>query len=103
MIARTWRGFATTAKASEYSEHFISKVAPRLKEIEGFQGANLLKREENGRVEFLAVTLWDSMETIKKFAGPNPVAAHVEPEGRAALTSSDDFAGHYEVVYTNAA
>lgn len=100
MIARTWRGIATTAKAPEYSAHFESKVAPHLRDIDGFRGAHLLRREENGQVEFVAMTLWDSLESIKAFAGPNPDAAHVELEGRAALESFDDFVRHYEVVYT---
>ena len=103
MIARTWHGIATAAKAGEYRGHFTSTVAPRLKQIKAFHGGHLLQREENGQVDFLAVTLWDSMETIKKFAGANPDAAHVEPGGQAALTSFDDFARHYEVVYSDIA
>src|SRR6266849_1382718 len=102
MIARTWRGTATIAKADDYYRHFTSAVAPHLKDIAGHRGAYLLRREADGQVEFLAVTLWDSIETIKKFAGPNPDVAIVEPEGRAALSAFDDFARHYEVAYSNA-
>jgi len=50
-------------------------------------------------VHFLALTLWDSMETIKAFAGPDPAVAVVEPEGRAALSQFDGFASHYQVAY----
>ena len=101
MIARTWRGIATTAKADAYHRHFTSTVASHLKEIVGYQGAYLLRREANGQVEFIAVTLWDSIDTVKKFSGPNPEAAIVEPEARAALTTFDDYARHYEVAYSN--
>jgi len=48
-------------------------------------------------VEFLAVTLWDSIETIKTFSGPDPGRATIEPEGRAALLSFDEYARNYEV------
>lgn len=99
MIARTWRGTATIANADAYGDHFTTKVAPHLTDIAGQQGAYLLRREVGGQVEFLAVTLWDSIETIKHFAGPNPDVAIVEPEGRAALSAFDDFAIHYEVAY----
>jgi heme-degrading monooxygenase HmoA len=102
MIARTWRGMATTAKADAYYQHFTTKVAPHLKDIAGNHGAYLLRREADGQVEFLAVTLWDSIETVKSFAGPDPDVAIVEPEGRVALTEFDDFARHYEVAYSNA-
>jgi len=107
MIARTWRGTATAAKANDYYRHFTTNVAPHLKTIDGHRGAFLLRRQveretesqTEAQVEFIAVTFWDSIETIKKFAGPKPEVAIVEPEGQAALSSFDDFATHYEVAY----
>ena len=102
MIARIWHGTATTAKADEYYRHFTTAVAPHLKDIQGHRGAYLLRRDVGGQVEFVAVTLWDSIETVKKFAGPKPEVAIVEPEGRTALSAFDDFATHYEVAYESA-
>jgi heme-degrading monooxygenase HmoA len=99
MIARIWRGKATTAKAGDYQRHFTMHVAPHLKELAGHRGAYLLRREDNGEVEFLAVTLWDSIESVRAFSGQNPDVAIVEPEGRAALSSFDDFARHYDIAY----
>jgi len=98
MIARTWRGSATPAKADDYSRHFTTEVVPNLKRIAGHKGAYLLRRETGGKVEFLAVTLWDSLGTIRKFSGPDPEVAHIEPEGRAALAEFDEFARNYEIV-----
>lgn len=103
MIARTWRGTAHLAKADDYYRHFTTKVAPHLKDIEGYRGAFLLRRELEGQTEFLAVTFWDSIETVKEFAGPNPEVANVEPEGRAALSAFDGFAHHYVVAYRETA
>lgn len=100
MIARTWRGMAVVTKADAYYRHFTSEVVPHLKNIPGYQGAHLLRREADGQVEFLAITLWDSIETTKKFSGPDPNVAIVEPEGRAALTTFDNFARHYDVAYS---
>jgi heme-degrading monooxygenase HmoA len=99
MIARTWCGKATTEKADDYQRHFTTRVAPHLKELEGHRGAYLLRREVNGEVEFLAVTLWDSIESVKVFARQKPDVAFVEPGGRAALSSFDEFARHYEIAY----
>jgi heme-degrading monooxygenase HmoA len=100
MIARSWRGSATHDSAASYERHFTTRVAPHLKDIPGHRGAYLLRREMDGRVEFLAVTLWESMETIKAFAGPRPEVAIVEAEARAALAEFDDFATHYEVAHS---
>jgi heme-degrading monooxygenase HmoA len=99
MIARMWRGSATTANAAAYERHFTARVVPHLKDIPGHRGAYLLRRSTDDRVELLAVTFWDSIETIKAFAGPRPELAIVEPEGRAALSEFDDFATHYDLAY----
>jgi len=102
MIARTWRGTAHSANADDYYRHFTTKVAPHLKDIAGHRGAFLLRRDVDGQVEFLAITLWDSIEAVRTFAGPNPDIAIVEPEGRAALAAFDGLARHYEVAYREA-
>ena len=98
MIARTWRGRASNGKADDYQRHFVNTVVQNLKSIPGNKGAYLLRRVANGEVEFLALTLWDSIDTIKRFSGDDPGVAHVEPEGRAALSEFDDFAHNYEIV-----
>jgi heme-degrading monooxygenase HmoA len=99
MIARMWRGRATAEKANDYQRHFTMQVAPHLKELAGHRGAYLLRRDDDGEVEFLAVTLWDSIESVRAFSGQNPDVAIVEPEGRAALSSFDDVARHYDVAH----
>ena len=99
MLARIWRGQATTEKAGDYQRHFTDHVAPQLKELAGHRGALLLRRESNGEVEFLAVTLWDSIESVRAFSGQNTEVAIVEQEARAALSSFDDCARHYDIVH----
>ena len=99
MIARLWRGSAEAAKADSYFRHFSETVAPELKGLAGHRGAMLLRREADGRTEFLAVTLWESPAAIEAFTGPDIARAVVEPEARAALSAFDDFATHYEVAF----
>jgi heme-degrading monooxygenase HmoA len=98
MIARTWRGRANVRKADDYQRHFMTEVVQNLTRIPGNEGAYLLRRIVDGEVEFLAVTLWDSIDTIKRFTGDDPNVAHIEPEGRAALSDFDAYAEHYEIV-----
>jgi heme-degrading monooxygenase HmoA len=75
MIARLWRGEAEASNGDAYARHFTTSVAPRLEQIPGHKGAYLLRREAKGQVEFLAFTLWESIEAIKGFAGQDPEAA----------------------------
>ena len=102
MIARTWHAHASPDRADSYAAHFTETVAPSLKRLAGHRGAFLLRREAEGQVEFLALTLWESRASIEAFAGKDISRAHVEPEGQAALSSFDDFADHYDVAFTSA-
>ena len=100
MIVRIWRGQAESdAKAEAYHRHVTTTVFPELKALHGHQGAWLLRRELGGKVEFLAVTFWDSIDSIRAFAGDNVASAIVEPEARAVLSDFDDFARHYELAF----
>jgi hypothetical protein len=99
MIARTWRGRATTDNAPAYVKHFTETVVPQLKALPGHRGAWLMQRELEGEIELVATTLWELRASIEAFAGKDIGRAHVEPQARAVLKSFDDFAEHYEVAY----
>lgn len=99
MIARLWRGAAEAGNADAYQRHATTTVFPSLRGIPGHRGACLLRRAVGGRTEFLAVTLWDSIDAIRGFAGADAEKAVVEPEARAVLADCDDVARHYEVAY----
>ncbi|TXL71634.1 antibiotic biosynthesis monooxygenase [Vineibacter terrae] len=98
MIARLWRGLAAPATADAYEDHFTRHVAPALAALAGHRGAWLLRRDAGGQVEFLAVTLWESRDSIRAFAGDDIEAAVVEPEARAVLAAFEEVARHFEVV-----
>jgi len=99
MIARLWRGQATSENADAYARHFNHTVTASLKTMAGHRGAWLLRRDADGQTEFLAMTLWESRQAIEAFTGPDIDKAIVEPEGRAVLSSFDDFARHFEVAF----
>lgn len=88
---------ARPENASAYHEHIARTVFPALRAMDGHRGAYLLRREAEGAVEFLALTLWQSLDVIRQFAGDRIDRANVEPEARSVLDEYDDFARHYEV------
>jgi heme-degrading monooxygenase HmoA len=98
MIVRAWRGYAVADKAPAYAHHLQQSVFPKLGGIAGHRGAYLLRRESEGRIEFLVLTMWDSMQAIQQFAGSTPEKAVVEPEAQAVLAAFDPTVSHYEVV-----
>ena len=102
MIVRMWRGQANAANAAAYEQFVTTRVFAGLPAIEGHRGAHLLKRPMGDEVEFIAITLWDSLDAIRKFAGDVIDRAVVEPEARAVLSDFDDFVRHFEVAYGTA-
>ena len=98
MIARVWRGRALPANADGYEQHFRGEVLPELKRLEGFRGASLLRREADGLVEFVAVTRFDSLAAVRRFAGDDHERAVVAPAARRLLHDYDERVAHYEDV-----
>ncbi len=60
--------------------------------------AYLLRRDHGGHVEPQVLTLWDSLEAIRRFAGANLEHAVVEPAAQAALATYDTTVTHHTVV-----
>ena len=99
MILRMWKARSTAEKSDRYIQHATGRVFPALRTIEGHRGAYLLRRAVDGVVELVVLTLWESMEAVRKFAGVEPEKAVVEPEARAVLTDFDETVTHFEVVH----
>lgn len=99
MIVRTWQGrAANSANAGTYARHLEESVFPKLGQIPGQRGAYLLRRDLDGQIEFLVLTMWESMDAVRAFAGNNPETAVLEPAARAVLAEYDTTVNHYEVV-----
>ena len=98
MIARFWRGWAMAENVHLYRRHFRDNVRPHIEALPGFRGCFLLEKSKDGEVEFLAVTHWQSLESIKAFAGEDVSAAKIEPQARAVLSRFEMTAMHYEIV-----
>ena len=101
MIARVWRGSTLPVNAERYVAHLREKTFPGLRAIRGHRGAYVLRRPAAGSVDFTVVTLWDSLDAIRQFAGGDPEAAVVPDEARMLLASYDERALHWEVALDN--
>src|SRR5262249_31963803 len=98
VIVRAWRGYASLATSDAYSRHLLETVRPKLEALRGFRGLYLLSRRLPSEVEYEVLTIWDSMEAIRAFAGEHLERAVVEPEAAAVLTRFDHEVRHYEVI-----
>jgi heme-degrading monooxygenase HmoA len=98
MIARHWRGLVKRERADSYVEHLQSQTLPQLVQLAGFHDARVLRRDLPQGVEFLVVTIWESLDSIRAFAGNDVESAVVPPEARDMMIEYDRSARHYEVV-----
>jgi heme-degrading monooxygenase HmoA len=97
MIVRHWRGLARADAASVYLDHLRTETLPRLRAIDGHCGAYVLQRDVGDEIEFVVLTFWDALESVRAFAGDDIEAAVVPPEVRRFLTSFDERVVHYEL------
>jgi len=98
MIARIWHGITPTSKADEYAE-YVNKTGVRdYRAVEGNLGVHVLRRIEGGQAHFLTLTFWDSVESIKKFAGEDYGKARYYPEDAEYLLEFEEKVAHYEVM-----
>ena len=97
MIARMWRGWASATRADDYQRHYESEVAEHLRQVAGFRGGYLLRRQEGDEVMFTSVTFFAGMDDVRAFAGEHPQQAVVQDTARRALTRWDERVTHHEV------
>jgi heme-degrading monooxygenase HmoA len=98
MISRQWRGLAKAECAGAYVEHLRTETFPAVGRLPGFVSASILRRPVARGVEFLIVTHWASLESIRSFAGQNVEVAVVPPQVQDMMVEYDRVVCHFEVV-----
>lgn len=102
MICRIWRGWTTRDNADAYERIVSQEVLPGIAErnVDGYHGAYLLRRETGADVEFATIMHFDSIDAVKAFAGDDYEAAYVPPHAREVLSRFDERSAHFEVLLT---
>jgi heme-degrading monooxygenase HmoA len=98
MIARIWHGVTAAAKSDEYLDYLRATGVPDYRATEGNRGVYVLRRIEGERAHFLTVSLWESIDEIKGFAGSNPEKARYYPKDEEYLLDFEPTVVHYEVL-----
>ena len=85
MISRLWHGWTTLGNADAY-ETLLKKeifVGIAEREIAGYRGIHLLRRDLGDEVESVTVMWFDSLEAVRAFAGEDYEVAVVPPQRSA--------------------
>ena len=102
MVLRFWRGWTTPENADAYQRIVSTEVLPSIaaRNVDGYLGAYLVRRELDNEVEFATIMQFDSIESVRAFAGEDYETAYVPPQAREVLSRFDERSAHFETLLT---
>jgi len=99
MIMRIWHGVTKTSRSDDFFIYLMKTGVPWYRSLAGNRGVFVLRRTKEETSEFLLLSLWDSMESIKRFAGPDiDKAIYDFSEDIDYLLELESEVAHYEVL-----
>ena len=103
VIARTWRGWTTRENADAYERFLRGSLVPQMRRLDGFRGAHILRRDLADEVEFVTVSMFESLDAVRAFAGDGYETPVIEPEAERLLARYERQAVHYDALFERGA
>ena len=97
MIARMWFGRTKAEDYDPYLAYLEESGVAELRATPGNRGVMVLRRLDGDEAEFGVVSLWDSLDDVKAFAGEDVEVAHYYPEDERFLLEFEPKVRHFEV------
>ena len=99
MISRIWHGYTTKDNADTYESLLQNEIFVGItkKNIKGYRGIQLLRRELTTETEFITIMWFDSIDSVKNFAGEDYTKAVVPDSAQKVLSRFDKKSSHYIV------
>jgi heme-degrading monooxygenase HmoA len=97
MIARIWRGITLKEKADDYLAYLHETGLKDYAKTPGNRSVTVLRREQGEHCEIMLVSMWDSMDAVRAFAGENPDRSVYYPEDDQYLLQMEPLVRHYDV------
>src|SRR5262245_46121958 len=101
MIARIWRGRTKASAAEEYKNYLMETGVKSTSSTEGNRGVYIWKKISGDTAEFVFVSVWESFNDIKKFAGNDVNKAVYYPKDKEYLLELEPEVEHYEVIFAS--
>jgi heme-degrading monooxygenase HmoA len=98
MVIRVFRARVQPGRQAEFEAMARRLSVPLVQKQKGMLGFYAGRPVGHSRDEFVMVTLWESVEALKAFVGPDWEQAVVPEEERPVL--ADTFLHHYEAYAT---
>jgi heme-degrading monooxygenase HmoA len=100
MIARIWQGSTRPGMGNAYRSYLEQTGLKEYQSTEGCKDILVLTREIGEATEYVLITLWEDMNAVRRFAGPDPERAVYYPEDDRYFPEEQctPYVRHYEVV-----
>lgn len=98
-IKRIWHGWTTPENGDVYENLLRDEVFPGIeaRQIPGFRGIDLLRRDLDDETAFVTIMTFDSLDNVTDFMGDDYTRSYVPDAARKVLQRYDEFSQHYEV------
>ena len=97
-ITRIWHGRTKAANADEYLQFLIDTGVADYKSVPGNLSVEIWRRIEGDVCHFWTVTKWDSIESIRSFAGEDVERAKYYPDDKRYLLEFEPTVLHCETI-----
>jgi heme-degrading monooxygenase HmoA len=97
VIARVWHGAVRAGRGDAYAAYLDATGVREIRATPGNLGVLVLRRDEPTQTAFTFISLWDSMDAIRRFAGDDVERAHYYPEDRDFLLHLEPTVTHHTV------
>jgi antibiotic biosynthesis monooxygenase (ABM) superfamily enzyme len=100
MITRIWYGWTEPGNADAYENLLRAEIIPAIvaRDIPGFHGISLIRRDLENETEFVTLMWFDGLDAVRAFSGEDYETAVVPPAARAVLRRFDARSAHYETL-----
>ncbi len=99
MIVRTWAGRTACEDGDAYERFMIERAAPDYGSVDGLKNLYFTRRDDGDVAHFLLVTIWESMDAVRAFAGADPSKAKYYPEDDRYLLEKDAHSRNYRLFH----
>ncbi|MDH3215052.1 MAG: antibiotic biosynthesis monooxygenase [Candidatus Krumholzibacteria bacterium] len=99
MIARTWTGRTPHEKSEAYLDYVLRTGVEEQRRTPGNLGSWVLRRRLGDEAEFVVMSLWDSLESVKAFAGKDIDKARYYREDDDYLVDKPLHVVHHDVAH----
>lgn len=98
-IKRIWHGWTTPENADVYEALLHREIFPSIeaKDIAGYHGIELLRRDHGDEIEFITIMTFESIQSVIDFQGKDYERCYVPDAAQKVLARWDHVSAHFEV------